>query len=75
VEKIEESPQIVKFLGGQRCKPGPNLGIIQIVLGRAPVGEDGNIPKCPAAYMKLDLGIVPGAQQSTEILNWFQDEV
>jgi hypothetical protein len=51
------------------------IGVIQIVLGRSPVGEDGNIPKYPAAYMKLDLGIVPGAQQSIEISNWFQDEV
>jgi hypothetical protein len=75
VEKIADSPQIVNFLGGQRCKPGPSLGVIQIVLGRASVGEDGNIPKCPAAYMKLDLRIVPGAQQSTEISNWLQDEV
>ena len=25
--------------------------------------------------MKLDLGIVPGAQQPTEMSNWFQDEV
>jgi hypothetical protein len=25
--------------------------------------------------MKLELGIVPGAQQSTEISNWLQDEI
>jgi malonyl CoA-acyl carrier protein transacylase len=57
------------------CKPGPGLGVTQIVLGRASVGEDGKIPKYPAAYMKLDLGIVPGAQQSTESFNWLQDEI
>ena len=45
------------------------------MLGRASVGEEGNIPKFSAAYMKLDLVIVPGAQQSTEISNWLQDEV
>jgi hypothetical protein len=39
------------------------------------VGGDGNIPKYPAAYMKMDLGIVPGAQQSTGIANWLQDEI
>ena len=39
------------------------------------MGEDGNTPKFPAAYMKLDLGIVPGAQQSTDISNWLQDEI
>jgi hypothetical protein len=70
---IADSPQIVKFLGGERWKP--NLGVIQVVLGRAPVGEDGNIPKFPAAYMEVDLGIVPGAQQSTDISNWLQDEI
>jgi hypothetical protein len=45
------------------------------MLGRASVGEEGNIPKFSAAYIKLDLVIVPGAQQSTEISNWLQDEV
>jgi hypothetical protein len=39
------------------------------------VGGDGNIPKFPAAHMELDLGIVPGAQQSTVISNWLQDEI
>jgi hypothetical protein len=65
-EKIADSPRVVKFLGGESCKPGPNIGVIQIVLGRAAVGGDGNIPKFPATYMELDLGIVPGAQQSTD---------
>jgi hypothetical protein len=46
-------------------------------MGRAPVGEDAIIPKCPAAYIQIqmDLGIVPGAQESTIISNWFQDEI
>jgi hypothetical protein len=74
VEKIADGPQTVKFLGGERCKPKPNIGVIQVVLQRASVGGDGNIPKYPAAYLKIDLGIVPGSQQSTEISNWFQDE-
>jgi hypothetical protein len=39
------------------------------------VGDESNIPKYPAAYVKIDLGIVPGSQQSTEISNWFQDEI
>jgi hypothetical protein len=65
----------VKFLGGERCKPKPSIGVIQVVLQRAPVGDESNIPKYPAAYVKNDLGIVPGAQQSTEISNWLQDEI
>jgi hypothetical protein len=44
-------------------------------MGRAPVGEDAAIPKCPAAYIQMDLGIVLGAQESTIISNWFQDEI
>jgi hypothetical protein len=75
VEKIADSPRVVKFLGGERCKPKPNIGVIQVVLQRASVGDDGNISKYPAAYLKIDLGIVPGSQQSTEISNWFQDEI
>jgi hypothetical protein len=55
--------QIVKFLGGGRCKPGPNQGVAQLVIGRAPVGGDAAIPKYPAAYIQMDLGIVPGAQE------------
>jgi hypothetical protein len=39
------------------------------------VGDGSNIPKYPAAYVKIDLGIVSGAQQSTEISNWLQDEI
>jgi hypothetical protein len=35
----------------------------------------GYTPKFPAAFLKVDLGIVPGAQQSPEISNWLQDEV
>jgi hypothetical protein len=66
----------VKFLGGERCKPKPNIGVIQVVLQRAPVlGDESNIPKYPAAYVKIDLGIAPGSQQSTEISNWLQDEI
>jgi hypothetical protein len=65
----------VKILGGERCKPGPNQGVVQLVMGRAPVGEDAIIPKYPAPYIQMDLGIVPGAQESTIISNWFQDEI
>jgi hypothetical protein len=42
---------------------------------RAAVGEGGYIPRYPAAYLKIDSGIVPGSQQSPEISNWFQDEI
>jgi hypothetical protein len=63
------------FWGGERCKPGPNLGVVQLVVGRAPVGGDAALPKCPTAYMQMDLGIVPGAQESTAISNWFQDDI
>ena len=45
VEKIADSPRVVKFLGGERCKPKPNIGVIQVVLQRAPVGDESNIPK------------------------------
>jgi hypothetical protein len=38
-------------------------------------GTGSGHPKCPAAYVKFYLGIVSGAQQSTEISNWFQDEI
>jgi hypothetical protein len=31
-EKIADSPRAVKFLGGGRCKPKPNIGVIQIAL-------------------------------------------
>jgi hypothetical protein len=48
---------------------------MKVVIGRAPVGDGGHNPKFPAGHVKLDLGIVPGAQQSTEISNWLQDEV
>jgi hypothetical protein len=39
------------------------------------VDDESDTPKYPAAYVKIDLGIVPGAQQSTEISNWLQDEI
>jgi hypothetical protein len=65
----------MKFLGGRRSKPGPNQGVAQLVMGRAPVGGDAITPKYPAAYIQMDLGIVPGAQESTLISNWFQDEI
>ena len=31
-KKIADSPRAVKFLGGERCKPGPNLGVTQAVV-------------------------------------------
>jgi hypothetical protein len=47
---FENDPQVVKFLGGERRKPGPNQGIAQLVMGRAPVGEDAILrPKMPCA--------------------------
>jgi hypothetical protein len=46
-----------------------------MVVGRAPVGEDTAIPRHPAAYLQLDLGIVPSAQESTTIANRLQDHV
>ena len=57
--------------------PKPNTGVTQAVLQGVAVawGGDGCTPKLPAAYLKIDLGIVPGAQQSPEISNRFQDEV
>ena len=36
---------------------------------------DGISPNFPAAFLKADLGIVPGAQQSPVISNWLQDEI
>jgi hypothetical protein len=29
---LENNPQIVNFLGGERCKPGPNQGAVQLVI-------------------------------------------
>jgi hypothetical protein len=72
---FENNPQVVKLLGGKRCKPGPNQGVVQLVMGRAPVGGDAALPKYPAAHIQMDLGIVPGAQESTAISNWFQDGI
>jgi hypothetical protein len=48
-----------------------------IVLQRAAVNwtTDGNTPKFPAAFLKVEVGIVPGAQQSPVISNWLQDEI
>jgi hypothetical protein len=55
--------------------PKQNIGVTQVVLQGVAVGGGGHTPKFPAAYLKIDLGIVPGAQQSPEISNRFQDEV
>jgi hypothetical protein len=73
-KEIENKPQIVKFLGGERCKPKENAGVVQLVVGRAPVGGDA-IPRYPAAHLQLDLGIVPSAQEPTTISNWLQDDI
>jgi hypothetical protein len=53
----------VKFLGGERAKPGEQYGALTFALGRAPVGEDGWEPSYPAAFLLPTLGTVPGAQQ------------
>jgi hypothetical protein len=76
-KKIVDSPQIVKFLGGKRYRPKQDIGVTQIVLQGVAVNwaADGHTPKFPAAFLKVDLGIVPGAQQSPEISNWLQDEI
>jgi hypothetical protein len=76
-EKIADPPQLVKFLGGERYRPKQGVGVTQIVLQRVAVNwaADGCTPKIPAAFLKVDLGIVPGAQQSPEISNWLQDEI
>ena len=74
-KEIENKPQIVKFLGGERCKPKENAGVVQLVVGRAPVGGDTAIPRYPAAHLQLDLGIVPSAQEPTTISNWLQDDI
>jgi hypothetical protein len=74
-KEIENNPRIVIFLGGERCRPKQNAGVVQLVVGRAPVGEDAALPRYPAAYLQLDLGIVPGAQESTIISNWLQDDI
>jgi hypothetical protein len=39
-KEIENNPQIVKFLGGKRCKPNEHAGEIHLVVGRAP----GSVP-------------------------------
>ena len=64
--KIVDSPQIVKFLGGERYRPKQDAGAAQIALQRVAVNwaTDGCTPKSLAAFLKVDLGIVPGAQQS-----------
>jgi hypothetical protein len=74
-KEIENKPRIVKYLGGERCRPKQNAGLVQLVVGRAPVGEDATRPRYPAAYLQLDLGIVPSAQESTTISNWLQDDI
>jgi hypothetical protein len=64
-------------LGGARYRPKQDIGVTQIVLQRAAVNwaTDGNTPKFPAAFLKVEVGIVPGAQQSPVISNWLQDEI
>ena len=46
-----------------------------MVVGRSPVGEATAIPRHPAAFLQLDLGIVPSAQESATISNRLQDHV
>jgi hypothetical protein len=74
---LADSPQIVKFLGGKRYRPKQDIGVTQVVLQRVAVNwaTDGHTPKFPAAFLKVDLGNGPGAQQSPEISNWLQDEI
>jgi hypothetical protein len=74
-KEIENDPQIVKFLGGKRCKPNEHAGEVHLVVRRAPVGEDTAIPRYPAAHLQLDLGIVPSAQEPTTTSNWLQDDI
>jgi hypothetical protein len=74
-KEIENKPRVVKFLGGERCRPKENAGVVQLVVGRAPVGENAVLPRYPAAHLQLDLGIVPSAQESTTISNWLQDDI
>jgi hypothetical protein len=74
--QIKDCEDTVKFLGGERAKPGEQYGALTFALGRAPVGEDGWEPSYyPAAFLLPTLGTVPGAQQSMEIANMMQDEV
>jgi hypothetical protein len=73
--QIKDCADTVKFLGGERAKPGKHHGDLTFALGRAPVGADGWDPSYPAAFLLPTLGIVPGAQQSMEIANMMQDEV
>jgi hypothetical protein len=73
-KKNEDNPQIFFFVGGERRKPGPSQGAVQLVMSRAPVGEEEALPKYPKAHIQMDLGIVPGAQESTAMPNWFQDD-
>ena len=73
--QIKDCEEAVKFLGGERAKPGEQYGALTFALGRAPVGEDGWEPSYPAAFLLPTLGIIPGAQQSMEIANMMQDEV
>jgi hypothetical protein len=39
--QIKDCEHTVKFLGGERAKPGKQYGALTFALGRAPVGEDG----------------------------------
>jgi hypothetical protein len=34
-KEIENNPQVMKFLGGERYRPKQNAGVVQFVVGRA----------------------------------------
>jgi hypothetical protein len=70
--QIKDCEDTVKFLGGERAKPGKQHGALTFALGRAPGGEDGWEPSYPAAFLLPPLGAVPGAQQPMEIANMMQ---
>jgi hypothetical protein len=66
---------VVKFLRGERNKPKDNVGVVTFVVGRELVGKGDWTPRFPAAYLKITVGVVPAAQQSTEIANMLQEKV
>jgi hypothetical protein len=76
VEKNCRPPTNREIPGRRKAQAKQGAGVTQIVLqGVAVNWADGCTPKFPAAHLKVDLGIVPGAQQSPEISNRLQDEV
>jgi hypothetical protein len=71
--KIEGDPQIVKFLGGERCKPGPNQGVVQLVMGRCshpkiPCGVHTNgLGNCAGrARTRYNIELVPGRNNCSD---------